>query len=137
MFLPEPMFNPNADCVVIGEQRKKKAAIKKRPSRPVNVSVVMMKNFSPIVPKGKIRQELVTTGKIQTMRVTKETSSSVIQEKIVKAFDVLQYTVLECDSTGHGLLKSSEQEVDGEYMAQRRGSLYLCEYFEVGTAVKK
>ena len=131
MFLPEPMFNPNADCVVIGEQRKKKAAIKKRPSRPV------MKNFSPIVPKGKVRQELVTTGKIQTMRVTKETSSSVIQEKIVKAFDVLQYTVLECDSTGHGLLKSSEQEVDGEYMAQRRGSLYLCEYFEVGTAVKK
>ena len=44
----------------------------------------------------------------------------------MKAFDVLQYTILECESTGHGLLKSSEQEVDGEYMAQRRGSLYLC-----------
>ena len=48
-----------------------------------------------------------------------------------KFFDVTQYTVLEYDGSGHSLLKSSEQDVDGEYVSQRRGSVYLCECFEV------
>ena len=90
-----------------------------------------MRNFSPTVPKGKVRQELVSTGKIQTMRVMKEMSSSDTRKKITKAFDITQYMVLECDGSGHGLLKSSEQDMDGDYVSQRRGSLYLCECFEV------
>ena len=79
----------------------------------------MMKRFSSVVPKGKFRQKLISSGQIQTMRVTKEMSSSVVR------------TVLECGGNGHDLLKSSEQDVNGEYVAQRRGSLYLCENFEV------
>ena len=127
------MFNPNADCVVIGEQRKKKAAFPKRPSRPISTSVVMMKEFSPVVPKGKVCQDVVLKGKIQTMRTTKDTLSAVVREKIKKVFDVAQFTVLERDGTGHGLLKSSQQEIDGEYLVQRRESLYLCESFKVCT----
>ena len=120
-------------CVVIGEQRKKNAAFPKRPSRPISTSVVMMKEFSPVAPKGKVRQYLVLKGKIQTMRITKDTLSALVREKIEKAFDVAQFTALECDGTGHGLLKSSQQEIDGEFLVQRRGSLYLCESFKVCT----
>ena len=42
-------FDPTADCVVVGQQKKKKAAIKPKP-RPISISVVMMKKYSPIVP---------------------------------------------------------------------------------------
>ena len=117
-------FDPTADV------RKKK---KTPNSRPTSVPVVMMKRFSSAVPKGKFRQKLISSGQIQTMRVTKEMSSSEVRNKIQKAFGVSDYTVLECGGNSHDLLKSSEQDVNGEYVAQRRGSLYLCENFEVKT----
>ena len=91
--------------------KKEESYISKRPSRPISTSIVMMKEFSPVVPKGKVHQDLVLKGKIQTMGTTKDTLSAVVREKIKKAFDVAQFTVLECDGTGHGLLKNSQQEL--------------------------
>ncbi len=124
-------FNPTADCVVIEEQRKKKAAIKKAKPKYKSVPVMMMKDFSPSVPKGKVRQRLVSRGRVQTLRVTSETTAAAVRSKIQKAFEVSEYTVLECDGSGHHLLKSTEQFIDGEYVNERRGTLYLCENFEV------
>ncbi len=44
------------------------------------------------------------------------------------AFKVSEYTVrvLEC---GNNLLRSCDQEIDGERVVERRGCLYLCEAF--------
>ena len=123
-------FDPTADCVVLGQQKKKKAAIKPK-QRPISISVVMMKKYSPIVPKGKKRQQLAAQGRILNMKVTREMSSEEIQSKINRAFEVSEYTVLECDSSGHNLLKCCDQEIDGDAVAQRRGCLYLCETFQV------
>lgn len=91
----------------------------------------MLTKFSSVLPKGKCRRRLASRGQIQTMRITREMSHVEIRTKILKAFKVSQYTVLESDGTGNGLLKAAEQDVDGLYVVGRRGCLYLCESFEV------
>ena len=39
--------------------------------------------------------------------------------------------MLQCDGTGHNLIKAADQSVDGEAVVNRKGGLYLCENFEV------
>lgn len=124
-------FDPTAECVVSGNQKKKKAAIRPK-QRAVNVSVVMMKKYSPTIPKGKERQNLAAEGRILNMKVTRGMNAKEVKDKISKAFEVSNYTVLECDSNGHSLLKCCDQDIDGDTVAQRRGCLYLCETFQVG-----
>ena len=124
-------FDPAAVCVVSGQQKKKKAAIKPK-QRVVNISVVMMKKYSSCVPKGKERQSLAANGRILNMKVTRGMSAREVKDKICAAFDVTNFTALECDRNGHSLIKCCDQEINGEAVSQRRGSLYLCETFQVG-----
>ena len=65
------------------------------------------------------------------MKVIRGMSPKEMKEKICEAFEVPDYTILECDSNGHGLMKCCEQDIDGDAVAQRRGCLYLCETFQV------
>ena len=58
-------------------------------------------------------------------------SSQEIRNKIIHAFKVAKFVVLECDSTGHNLIKSADQSVDGEMVVARKGGLYLCEKFDL------
>ena len=118
-------FDPAAESIV-SSQQKKKAAIRPKQS----VSVVMMKKYSTI-PKGKERHSLATEGRILSMKVTRGMSAKEVKDKISKAFEVSNYTVLECDGNGHSLIKCSDQDIDGDAVAQRRGYLYLCEIFQV------
>jgi hypothetical protein len=123
-------FDPSAESVVSSQQKKKKAAIRPK-QRTVSVSVVMMKKYSSTIPKGKERQSLASEGRILNMKVTRGMSAKEIKDKISKAFEVQNYTVLECDGNGHSLIKCCDQEIDGDAVAQRRGCLYLCETFRV------
>ena len=41
-----------------------------------------------------------------------------IPDKITKAFEVPNFTVLECGSNGNSLLKCCNQEIDGDAVAQ-------------------
>ena len=129
--VPTKKFDASADCVVLGAQKRKKAAIKGKSERPVTVSVMMMKKYCPVIPKGKVRKRLASEGRMQNLKVTRNMNAKAIREKILRGFGVLDYTVLGCDSTGHNLLKSCDQDLDGELVIQRRGCLYLCEVFEV------
>lgn len=124
-------FDPSADCVVLDSKRKKKAAIKRKPERFVTISVVMMKKFIPSIPKGKQRQRLASQGRMQGLKVTHSMNGQEIRNKIMDAFKVSKFTILETDKTGHILLKSCDQEIDGGMVIQRRGCLYLCEIFDV------
>ena len=54
-------FNPSADCVVVKQQKKKKAAIKGN-QRPVTVLVILMATYSTNVPKGKFVRNLFLKG---------------------------------------------------------------------------
>ena len=122
-------FDPVAESVVLPRQKKKKAAITKQ--RPSQVTVVMMKEYCPTIPKGKFRQKLASKGKIQTLRFTRIMTHSEVRDKILDAFDVRSFVVLDCDNTGHNLIKSSDQLVDGERAIVRKGALYLCENFDM------
>lgn len=106
---------------VTGNERKPS-----KDERPTKVTVVLLEKFSSSVPKGKVRQELASSGRILSIRFTPTMSSQSIREKIEGAFNINYFTVLECDSTGHQLIK---QDLSGFEVVSRKGSLYLCESF--------
>ena len=80
-------FDPAAECVVSGQQKKIKAAIKPK-QRVVNISVVMMKKYSSCLPKGKERHSLAANGRILNMKVTRGMSAREVKDKIRAVFDV-------------------------------------------------
>ena len=110
--------------------KKKKAAIRPK-QRTASIPVVMMLKYSPVVPKGKERQKLASQGRILNLKVSRGMSSKEVKDKISGAFQVSDYTILECAGNGHTLLKCCDQEIDGDTVVQRRGCLYLCETFQV------
>ena len=123
-------FDPNKECVVIGEQSKKKAAIKSK-LRVVRKSFLMLDRFNSKVPKGKARQKLISQGKCKTVNISRSMKAQDIKKQICRAFSVDKYILLECDG-GHGLIKSSNQDnVDGEYLVQKKGYIYVCGDCEV------
>lgn len=91
------------------KSRVRRSRFQKNKPRPVSISIVMLKKFTPVLPKGRVRKQLALHGQIQTMRVIRQMGPVEIRTKILKAFNVSQYTVLETDGTGHGLLKAAEQ----------------------------
>ena len=123
-------FDTAAECVVSGPQKKKKAAIRPK-QRPVNISVIMMQKYSPVVPKGKERQKLASQGRMLNMKVSRGMNAKELKHKISGAFHVSDYTILEFANSGHTLVKCYDQEIDGDAVTQRRGCLYLCEAFQV------
>ena len=122
------VFDPAAESVVLPMQKKKKCATKRQ--RPCNVTVILMKEFSPKIPKGKIRQRLASKGRILSLRISRSMTNQEVKNQVVRAFKVDKFVVLECDSTGHNLVKAADQSIDGEKAVDRKGGLYLCEKFE-------
>lgn len=47
--------------------------------------------------------------------------------KVFKHLCVKNFSVLESDSSGHFLIQSTCQNIDGQKADTRRGALYLCE----------
>ena len=90
-----------------------------------------MPKFEPSIPKGKVRKRLASQGRMLSLKIKRSMSSQEIRNKILKTFNISTYTVLACDRTGHVLLKSGDQDLDGVAAIDRRGCLYLCETFEV------
>ena len=84
------------------------------------------------MPKGKLRQQLAAQGRILNIKFFRDMTADEIKSKITGAFQVSKYTVLESDSSGHNLVRCSDQRIDGVAVVQRRGCLYLCEAFQVG-----
>lgn len=124
-------FNPSAESVVLTQQKKKKAAIKKTIQKPVTIQVVLMKDYSSSVPKNKHKDELKAAGRIQYIRFFRRMSARDVKNLITRTFLISHYIVLECDDTGHNLFRSLNQDIDGEAATARRGSLYLCENMKV------
>ena len=113
-------FPARADILL---KRKKTKSAKERPTK---VTVVLLNKFSSCVPKGKIHRELAESGRIISIRFTRTMSSESIREKIEGAFAVNNFTVLECNSNGHQLVKAADQDIHGEELVSRKGCLYLC-----------
>ena len=105
-------FDPVSESVVLPKQKKKKAAIKRQ--RQSNITVIMMKEYCTVIPKGKARQKLSSKGRIQSLRFSRIMSNLEVENQIIRAFKVTNFIVLDCDNTGHNLIKAAEQKIDGE-----------------------
>lgn len=125
-------FSPTTPAFVVTDaQRKKKAAAKKFSPRPVNINVVLLKNYVYLIPKGKARKKLINEGRIRNVAFTRDMSRESVKEKISSAFETSDYTILACDTLSQSLVKG-EQDLDGEGVIGRRGCQYrLCENFKV------
>ena len=98
----------------------------------VKVTVVLMDEYSASVPKGKVRQKLAMNGRIMSLKLHRGMTPADVHKKIEQAFNVHNFVYLECDNTGHGLVRGAEQDINGEDAVDRKGCLYLCErFFEV------
>ena len=119
-------FDPSAESIVLSRQKKKKAAIKRQ--RSTTISVIMLEKYSSTIPKGILRKRMAAKGKIQGIKFTREMSFQEVKNKIIRAFEVDTFVVLDCD--GHNLIKCAEQSINGEKVVDRKGGLYLCKEFD-------
>ena len=122
-------FDPAAESIVLPLQKKKKAATKRE--RPSNIITIMMKEYSPSIPKGKVRQKLASQGRILSVRFSRSMSAQEVSNQLIRTFKVASFVVLDCDSTGHSLVRCADQLLDGEKAVDRKGALYLCESFNL------
>ena len=90
-----------------------------------------MMEYSSTIPKGKRREQLTSTGRILSLRFSRSMSNLEVKNQIIRAFQVSEFVVLECDSTGHNLIRAADQKIDGETVVDRKGALYLCEKFDL------
>ena len=127
---PVKTFDPRAESVVTANQKKKKAAIKPF-KKCSSVSVMMMKDYSSRVPKGKAREKLLAEGRIQSIKINRQMKPEEVKKLILEVFGIAHYTVLHCDGVSKYLMKCSEQNIDGNDAVDWRGCLYLCENMEV------
>ena len=98
---PSRTFDPRAKCVVAENQRKKKASVPNKKGKTSSGTVVVLDKYTSNVPRGKARQKLATSGKMQSVLYTRDMSSVQVETKIKSVFNLSDYTVLESDSSGH------------------------------------
>ena len=96
-----------------------------------SVTVMLMKEYSSKLPKRSDKDELLAQGRVQSIKVNRQMKAEEVKRLILKAFSVTHYTVLHCDGVSKFLMKSSDQNVDGNDLADKRGGLYLCENMQV------
>ena len=118
-------FDPTNECGVAREQKKKAANSQ---GRVTNVQAVLLKSFIPSLPRGKRRTELKDSGLIQTVQFKRSMTPLEVKNQIIRAFqhteDLQAWMYL--DNSDNHLLVSKKQELDGEDVIKRKGSLYLC-----------
>ena len=121
-------FNPNAECVVKGQQVKKKKSIPTK-TKPSTIEVILLKSYQEDVPKGATRNKLKKCGRVQQVKLTRVMTTAEVERIIKRAFKHLalkQFMRLDVDMTGHYLNRSGE-ELDDQQAINRRGALYICE----------
>ena len=119
-------FNPSDDCVFVSEQRRKKKAARKSPTRVKNTCVTLMviEDIQKGVPRGSYKASLIEDGMSMTILLNREMSSDQVGEIITKALvskNIPYYTLLECN--GVKLSPSVEQHPSGSTvikLAQKR-----------------
>ena len=126
---PRPVFDPTAELTVAEEKRKKKAVNSQ--GRPVNVKVMVLKSFSPYIPRGRPRNLLKKDGREKTLRFRRSMNSEEVRCTIARGFPHIEclkdksWTYLQCDAENH-LVVSKNQAFDGSEVISRKGSLYIC-----------
>ena len=118
-------FDPTADECIIAE-KKKKAAVSQ--GRPTNVKVMVLKSFTPFIPRGRPRN-LLKQGREMQLQFRQSMCPHEVRNTVFRGFSHLEtmedWTYLSCESDNH-LSVSKNQELDGNDVINRKGCLYLC-----------
>lgn len=120
-------FDPAAECVALGQQKKKRAF----KSKPSNVQVIMVHDKSNI-PRGKVRRMLEGKGRVQKIEFRREMSSREVTNCVLQNFKhvngLIGFALLEADQSGR-LYPSENKEPDGEYVIvdgrRKSGPIYI------------
>ena len=87
---------------------------------------MLLKENVTKVPKGNFRRKLIREGFLKEIGVNRRDSEEDVREKILSAFSITNFVVLECRD-GHFLSKVSNACCNGSFAINRRGCLYICE----------
>ena len=126
---PGPTFDPTANLTVSEEKRKKKAA--NSLGRPTNVKVMVLKSFSPYIPRGRPRNVLKQEGREKSLLFRRSMNAAEVRSTNVRGFSnitTLQektWCYLHSDCDNH-LTVHKNQALDGNDVINRKGSLYIC-----------
>ena len=77
-------FDPTSECCVQEKQKKKKAATTE--GRVTNVQVILLKCFTPSLPRGRRRTELKDSGRIKMLQFKRSMSPHEVLSQIVRGF---------------------------------------------------
>ena len=118
-------FDPTSECCVQDKQKKKKAATTK--GRVTNVQVILLKCFTPSLPRGRRRTELKDSGRIKMLQFKRSMSPHKVRSQIVRGFHHIKglETLTYLDSRDNNLKISKKKDLGGEDVIKRKGSLYL------------
>ena len=125
----QPSFDPSAECIALPWQKKKDAT----KGKVATVRVVLLKSFSNVVPKGKSRQQLLCKGRIKPVKLQRQMAPLQVKNSLLQAFqefNLQSFVLLDTMECGHNLIKSEEQNINGEWAIKKRGCIYLCEKYE-------
>ena len=126
---PRAIFDPTAELCVAEQKRKKKAANSQ--GRPVNVKVMVLKSFTPYIPRGRPRNILKKEGREKTLPFRRSMNADEVRCTIARGIPHISslkeknWTYLQCDSDNH-LEVSKNQVLNGSDVINRKGSLYIC-----------
>ena len=99
---------------------------KKRKRRTVTVTALLLDRFQNDTPKGASRKILGQEGMFKRLYITKCDTYDEVHLRICGAYNIANYTFLECIKGGNKLAVSSNQKMNGQDLIVRRGWLYLC-----------
>ena len=108
-------FDPADDCVVAANHRKKKAGNPSSSGRAKMLKEVCLKNVPPVIPKGRIRDELVKKGMIREVPFRRSMTECDVTTSITACFkastsDCVAYLQAHCDNS---LKVNAVQSLDG------------------------
>ena len=131
-------FDPTQQCVALQQKQKKAARCK-----PSKVTVVVVRDATMGVPRGKYRSELQKAKRIEKLEFMRNMSALQVRNTIIRGFQHLplaSFTFLPCDGeNSRRLISESVQDQDGNMIVSaaqsRKGSLYVAECTHVSIYV--
>lgn len=120
-------FDPEDDCVVAEQHRKKKSTTK---GRPKLVTAVAMKEIPSSIPKGAFREHLKKIGQVQEISFDRHLSIDEVNQLLSKSFECLgndlQFQYLKPHQK-NSLSVLDNQKLNGKDVVElaKNGSLYL------------
>lgn len=121
-------FDPNEECIVANEKRKKKATSVRL--KPRTFCIVLLPKMTVYVPRGYTRSRLAKQGHVQKAAFRKNMNAEEVKHAIVSAFSAFElkkYIFLRCGQDNR-LKVVDDNDLNGDdiFELAGQGSIYIC-----------